>query len=102
MELHNVWIAIYISLLLFSESSVSASGHDADLTYTRDQLLTPQTQARSFKHHIPLDCIEILKHKGQRKTSRIRRCVRQIEKTRLQISFPHNHNVECTLSQYQN
>lgn len=58
-ELHNVWIAIYITLLLLSAGVVSTSGHDAVLTYTRDKLLTLQTQVGSFKHHIPMDCMEI-------------------------------------------
>lgn len=72
MEFGNVWITVYILLLLFSESGVSTSGHDAALTYTRDQLLMLRAQAGSVKHHIPRDCAEILRHKRQRKAWRIK------------------------------
>lgn len=66
-------MAIYIALLPHSASGVSTSGHDAVLTYTRDQLLTLQTQVRSWRRKTQRTKI---KKRGSRGGvfERLRRC----------------------------
>lgn len=49
-------------------------------------MLTLQAQAGSLKHHIPMDCMKILRHKWQSKNTKNKnkekRCAQEFEKTR--------------------
>ena len=52
-------------LLYTANCAILTSGHDAVLTYDRDQLLTLQAHAGNFKYSIPMDCSDILRHRGR-------------------------------------